>query len=72
MIEQKDGGIFLRPVEWVDKNQKYFWTEEWQKKMRARQEALENGEYETFKSMEDVINDLEDLVNASRNKNKTV
>ncbi|HVJ48438.1 hypothetical protein [Desulfitobacterium sp.] len=62
----------MRPVEWVDKNQKYFWTEEWQKKMRARQEALENGEYETFKSMEDVINDLEDLVNASRNKNKTV
>lgn len=72
LIEQRDGGIFLRPVDWVDKNQKYFWTEEWQEKMRCSQDALENGEYKTFNNMEDVIKDLEDLANASGNKNKTI
>lgn len=69
LIEQKDGGIFLRPVEWIDKNQKYFWTQEWQEKIRQSQEALNNGEYQTFKNMEDAVKDLEELANARRNKN---
>jgi hypothetical protein len=72
LIEKKDDGVFLRPVEWVDKNQKYFWTESWQEKMQRSQEALEKGEYKTFESMEDAIKDLEELANASGNNNKTV
>ncbi|GAB6173065.1 transcriptional regulator [Paradesulfitobacterium aromaticivorans] len=72
VIEEKDGGIFLRPVDWVDKSQKYFWTEEWQQKMRRSQEALDKGEYKTFENMEDAIKDLEELVNANRNQNRTV
>jgi hypothetical protein len=72
LIEQRDGGIFLRPVDWVDKNQKYFWTKEWQEKMRRSQDALDNGEYKTFDNMEDAIKDLEALIDASGNKNQTI
>ncbi|EHQ91993.1 AbrB/MazE/SpoVT family DNA-binding domain-containing protein [Desulfosporosinus youngiae] len=72
LIEKRDNGVFLRPVDWVDKKQKYFWTEPWQEKMQRSQEALENGDYKTFESMEDAIRDLEDLANASGNKNKTL
>jgi hypothetical protein len=72
LIEQRDGGIFLRPVDWVDKNQKYFWTKDWQEKMRRSQDALDNGEYKTFDNMEDAIKDLEALIDASGNKNQTI
>lgn len=72
LIEKRDNGIFLRPVDWVDKSQKYFWTKEWQEKMRRSRDALDNGEYKSFDNMEDAIKDLEALVDANGNKNKTV
>jgi len=28
LIEERDGGIFIRPVGWHDKGQEYFWTKE--------------------------------------------
>jgi len=70
VIEEMDGGIFIRPVDWVDKSQKYFWTEEWQGRMLKSQEDLEKGDYQTFGSMEDAVKDLEELANARRNKDK--
>ncbi|SHH75413.1 AbrB/MazE/SpoVT family DNA-binding domain-containing protein [Desulfosporosinus lacus] len=70
LIEKKDDGIFLRPIEWVDKKQKYFWTEQWQEKMQQSQQDLDNGNYKSFESMEDAIKDLEELVNASNNQDK--
>ncbi|WP_298199876.1 AbrB/MazE/SpoVT family DNA-binding domain-containing protein [Desulfosporosinus sp.] len=70
LIEKKDDGIFLRPIEWVDKNQKYFWTEQWQEKMQQSQQDLDNGNYKSFESMEDAIKDLEELANASNNQDK--
>lgn len=70
LIEKKDDGIFLRPIEWVDKNQKYFWTEQWQEKMQQSQQDLDNGNYKSFESMEDAIKDLEELANASHNQDK--
>ncbi|MHB1406492.1 MAG: AbrB/MazE/SpoVT family DNA-binding domain-containing protein [Desulfitobacteriaceae bacterium] len=72
VIEQKDGGIFLRPVDWVDKSQAYIWTEEWQEKIRCSEEALANGEYKTFENVEDCIKDLEDMINANHSKNETI
>ncbi|MGE4273988.1 MAG: AbrB/MazE/SpoVT family DNA-binding domain-containing protein [Desulfitobacterium sp.] len=72
LIEKKDDGIFLRPVEWIDKSQKYFWTQPWQDKMKLSEEALEKGEYQTFERMEDAIKDLEELADASSNKNQTI
>jgi len=70
VIEEMNGGIFLRPVDWVDKSQKYFWSEEWQAKIRQSQQDLEKGDYHTFENMEDAIKDLEELTNADCNKNK--
>jgi len=70
VIEEMDGGIFLRPVDWVDKNQKYLWTEEWQGRILQSQQDLEKGDYQTFESMEDAVKDLEELAYASRNKDK--
>ena len=72
LIEKRDNGIFLRPVAWVDKNQKYFWTKEWQEKMRRSQDALDKGEYKTFDNMEDAVKDLEVLANANGNQDKTI
>jgi len=72
LIEKRDNGIFLRPVAWVDKNQKYFWTKEWQEKMHRSQNALDNGEYKTFDTMEDAIKDLEALLHANSNQDKTI
>lgn len=72
LIEKRDDGIFLRPVDWVDKNQKYFWTKEWQEKMRHSQDALDKGEYKAFDNMEDAIKDLEALANANSNQDKTI
>lgn len=70
VIEAMDGGIFLRPVAWVDKNQKYLWTEEWQGKIMQSQQDIERGDYQTFESMEDAVKDLEELANASSYKDK--
>ena len=70
VIEAMDGGIFLRPVDWVDKNQKYLWTEEWQGKIMQSQQDIERGDYQTFESMEDAVKDLEELANASSYKDK--
>jgi len=70
LIEEMDGGIFLRPVDWVDKSQKYLWTEEWQERILQSQQDLERGNYQTFESMEDAVKDLEELANANSNKDK--
>jgi|GEM_PF-185858 len=70
VIEEMNGGIFLRPVDWVDKNQKYFWTEEWQRRILQSQQDLESGDYQTFENMEDAVKELEELANANRNKDK--
>lgn len=72
VIEERDGGIFLRPVAWIDKNQKYIWTKEWQEKIRRSEEDMENGRYQTFSNAEDCIKDLEDIMNASANKNQGI
>lgn len=58
MLENKDGGIFIRPVGWHNKSQEYFWSKEWQEKMKASEKDLEEGEYETFDNVDDLLKDL--------------
>jgi hypothetical protein len=53
-----DGGIFLRPVGWHDKNQEYIWSEKWQEKLKNAKEDLEKGNYEKFDNMNDLIKEL--------------
>lgn len=71
-IEERDGGIFLRPVTWIDKSQAYIWTKEWQEKIRRSEEDMADGNYQTFENMEDCINDLEGMIDARSNKNQGV
>lgn len=56
-----DGVLTITPVGWHDKSQEYFWTDEWQKKMKASVKDLEEGRFKTFDSLEDVAKFAESL-----------
>lgn len=58
LIEEMDGGIFIKPVSWHEKNQEYFWTEEWQEKLKRSQNDLENGRFKQFGSAKELLSDL--------------
>lgn len=57
-LEERDGGVFIRPVSWHDKNQEYFWTGEWQEKMKRSAEALKEGKVKIFTSSGDLLKEL--------------
>lgn len=57
-LELRDGGIFIKPVAWHDKTQEYFWTEEWQQKIKQSAEAIKNGKIKTFNHTEDLLKEL--------------
>ncbi|MGQ9558805.1 MAG: AbrB/MazE/SpoVT family DNA-binding domain-containing protein [Desulfurispora sp.] len=58
MIEERDGGIFIRPVSWHNKSQEYFWSNEWQEKMMRSARALQNGRFKTFTSTGELLKEL--------------
>ena len=57
-LEVREEGIFIRPVAWHDKSQEYFWTEEWQQKMKRSAEALKEGKAKTFTSTEELMREM--------------
>jgi hypothetical protein len=57
-IEEREGGIFLKPVAWHDKNQEYFWTDKWQEKMKKSKDALESGDYTVYHDQSDLLKEL--------------
>lgn len=57
----KDGVLTITPVGWHDKNQEYFWTDEWQNKMKQSVKDLQEGKFQTFESVEDVAKYAESL-----------
>lgn len=57
-LEVCEEGILLRPVAWHDKSQEYFWTEEWQQKMKRSAEALKEGKVKIFNNTEDLLKEL--------------
>ncbi|MEB3102325.1 AbrB/MazE/SpoVT family DNA-binding domain-containing protein [Ferviditalea candida] len=68
LIEERDGGIFIRPVAWHNKNQEYFWTKEWQERMKQSLEDLEKGKYKKYENVGDLLKELgeeEDADNSS-------
>lgn len=68
LIEERDGGIFIRPVGWHDKNQEYFWSAEWQDKMNRSHQALQQGKYQVFHNVDDLLKQLgEDSDHADNN-----
>ena len=58
MLEERDGGVFMRPVSWHDKNQEYFWSNEWQEKMKRSAEAIEEGNVKSFTNIEGLLKEL--------------
>ena len=56
----KDGAIVLRVKKLVDKEQAWFWTEEWQKGERKADEDIKAGRVKRFKSAADAVKYLDD------------
>lgn len=55
----RNGKVILTPKEGIDKeDDAWFWSEEWQEKERAADEAIRQGKVKTFENVEDLIRDL--------------
>jgi hypothetical protein len=57
-LEVREGGVFIRPVSWHDKNQEYFWSDEWQTKMRLSADAIAKGKVKIFGDAESLLKEL--------------
>jgi bifunctional DNA-binding transcriptional regulator/antitoxin component of YhaV-PrlF toxin-antitoxin module len=57
-LEVRDGGVFIRPVSWHDKSQEYFWSDEWQQKVKRSAEAIKEGKVKIFSSTADLLKEL--------------
>lgn len=63
-IEEKGGEIKLKPKQLIDKDQAWFWSNEWQKKEKEAQKDIESEDVtETFEDVEDMKQDFEDKKN---------
>ena len=58
-VTVQDGQIVLRVKKLVDKEQAWFWTEEWQKGERKADEDIKAGRVKRFKSAADAVKYLE-------------
>ncbi|MFB6181492.1 MAG: AbrB/MazE/SpoVT family DNA-binding domain-containing protein [Candidatus Magasanikbacteria bacterium] len=57
-IEEQNGEIKLKPKQLIDKDQAWFWSNEWQKKEKKAQEDLESG------NVSDSFEDIEEMKQA--------
>ena len=57
-VSVNNGLIVLKPVAIVDKDQEYFYTKEWQQKVKASEEDYKKGRSKTFKDADSMIRDL--------------
>ena len=58
LLEERDGGVFIRPVSWHDKKQEYFWSSEWQEKIKRSADALQEGRFKSFDNTDDLLKEL--------------
>ena len=58
---QDEGVIVLRPVGTIDRDQAWFWTEEWQRREREASEAIREGRTIKFDSGEELLRYLDEL-----------
>lgn len=61
LLEERDGGIFICPVGWHEKNQEYFWSEKWQNMMKNSAEDIAQGRVRQFQDVRDADSFLEKL-----------
>lgn len=57
-IQVEDDVIVLVPEKNIPKNQKWFWTDKWQKMYREALEAVKEGRVKVFDHVEDLIEEL--------------
>lgn len=60
VAERADGVIELRPQAAVPADQRWFWTERWQRMEREADADVEAGRVSRFDSAEDFLDDLDD------------
>lgn len=48
----------LKPITVIDKSQEYFYTKEWQEKVKKSEEDYKKGHYKTFKSADALIKEI--------------
>jgi len=58
LVRLVDNTLELIPAQVVPKDQRWFWTPEWQAKEREVDEALARGEYREAKSADELIRKL--------------
>ena len=59
IAERDDGVIELRPLSAIPAEQRWFWTERWQKMEREADKDIVAGRVDRFNSAEDFIADLD-------------
>jgi len=59
-IEETAEGLLLKPRKLIDADQEYFWTERWQKGEIAADRDIEDGRYEVFEDVDDLVSSLKD------------
>lgn len=50
----------------IPKSQEYFWSKEWQDRIKASEEDLAKGNYKTFKTKEELFAHLDSLKTEER------
>lgn len=61
VFEVMNGGIFIKPVVMVPKDQSWFFTKEWQKAEREADEDLKTGRYTEAKTVDEALAHLDSL-----------
>lgn len=57
-IEETRGGLFVTPVETIDRDQTWFWTPEWQEGEKKVDDERKKGKVKNFKNIDDFVKDL--------------
>ena len=58
-VRLEEGHLVLRPKQMIDKDQTWFWTEEWQTAEREAEEDLRAGRVKAFDTLDGLIADLD-------------
>jgi AbrB family looped-hinge helix DNA binding protein len=59
-IQEKDGGIFLRPVKMISPDQEYFYTKEWQEAETEADKDIAKGKVAgPFETVDELFEDLD-------------
>ena len=58
-FDVQNNQLIVTPVSVIDKDQGYFFTEKWQKAVKASEKAVQQGKYSAYSSAQDLKKDIE-------------